>query len=110
MRTGHSVFIAPEASVDIIGIYEYILATEGFDLAETCVGKLEEAIFSLKNLAERGKYPQELLSEGITVFRELQCQPWRIFYRILEKEVWVLAVLDGRRNISRLLPQRLIAR
>jgi len=102
------VRIAPEADQDITKIFEYLLKAEGLETAKQLVRALEEAIRSLCALPRRGKYPPELQSGGITLFREMQCPPWRVFYRIVDEEVWILAVLDGRRNIARLLPERLI--
>lgn len=102
------VDIAPEAAADISAIFEYLLEAEGRGAAERLVTGLEAAIQSLCALPERGKYPPELLSEGISLFRELQCYPWRIFYRVMDGDVCVVAVLDGRRNIAQLLPERLL--
>ncbi len=102
------VYIAPEARADLFSIFEYLLRNEGIELAEKTILELETSILSLHTLPERGKYPPELLSEGITLFREFQKYPWRIFYRVLDNEIWILAVLDGRRNIASLLSQRLL--
>lgn len=102
------VQVAPEAVADISGIFEYLLEAEGLEAAEAVVEELDGTIKSLNALPERGKYPQELLSMGITLFRELQCAPWRIFYRVVDGDVWVVAVLDGRRNVAQLLPERLV--
>jgi len=102
------VHVAPEADRDITAIFEYLLEAEGLGVAKKLVATLDEAIQSLNTLPHRGKYPPELQAEGITLFREIQCYPWRIFYHVAEKDVWVLAVLDGRRNIAQLLPERLV--
>ena len=102
------VHVAPEAEQDIAEIFEYLLAAEGLEAAKRLVGTLYEAIRSLCTLPRRGKCPPEFQAEGITLFREIQCYPWRVFYRIVDENVWVLAVLDGRRNIAYLLPERLI--
>lgn len=101
------VKIAPAADTDITAIFEYLLDAAGLETAEAFVEELAEAIRSLESFPGRGKYPPEFLSEGITLFRELQCPPWRIFYQVVDDEVWVVAVLDGRRNIAQLLPERL---
>ncbi|MDR2489426.1 MAG: type II toxin-antitoxin system RelE/ParE family toxin [Desulfovibrio sp.] len=101
------VHVAPEADTDIAAIFEYLLGAEGLEVAERLVEELDAAVQSLNTLPERGKYPPELLSAGITLFRELQCYPWRIFYRVVDGDVWIVAVLDGRRNIAQLLPERL---
>ena len=102
------VDVSPEANADILAIFEHLLGAAGLETAEALVEELEAAIMSLAALPERGKYPSEFLLEGVTLFRELQCYPWRIFYRIVDGDVWILAVLDGRRNIAQLLPERLI--
>ena len=102
------VHVSPEADQDITEIFEYLHAVEGLEAAKRLVNTLDEAIRSLCALPRRGKYPPEFQAEGIALFREIQCYPWRVFYRIMHEEVWVLAVLDGRRNIAQLLPERLI--
>lgn len=104
------VHVAPEADADITAIFEYLLETERLEVAERLVVELDAAVQSLNALPERGKYPPELLSSGITLFRELQCYPWRIFYRVVDGDVWVVAVLSGRRNIAQLLPEILVRR
>ena len=102
------VHVAPEADQDITGIFEYLLQAEGLEIAKRLVTTLDEALQSLAALPRRGKYPPELQAEGITLFREIQCSPWRIFYRIVDEDVWVVAVLDGRRNVGALLAERLV--
>ena len=102
------VHVAPEADQDITGIFEYLLQAEGLEIAKRLVTTLDEALQSLAALPRRGKYPPELQAEGITLFREVQCYPWRIFYRIVDEDVWVVAVLDARRNVGALLAERLV--
>ena len=102
------VHVAPEADRDITDIFEYLLEAEGLEVAKQLVSTLDEAVRSLAELPRRGKYPPELQSEGITLFREIQCSPWRVFYRTVNDDVWVVAVLDGRRDVAQLLPERLV--
>ena len=103
---GNSLFTA--AVVAVTEVFVYMLAVEGLEAARRLAGALDGAIQSLRALLRRGKCPPEFQAEGITLFREIQCYPWRVFYRIVDEDVWVLAVLDGRRNIAHLLPERLI--
>lgn len=102
------VHVAQQAAQDLMEIFEYLLEAEGLEVAKRLVETLEEAIQSLSSQPQRGKYPPSLHAKGITLFRELQCYPWRIFYSVAEEDVWILAVLDGRRNIVQLLQERLI--
>jgi len=53
-------------------------------------------------------YPNELVSIGIKEYREIFFKPYRIIYRIIEKNVFVLLIVDGRRNMQELLQRRLL--
>ncbi|MDO8957925.1 MAG: type II toxin-antitoxin system RelE/ParE family toxin, partial [Deltaproteobacteria bacterium] len=58
---------------------------------------------------ERGRIIPELREQGIAQYRELIIPPWRMIYRISEKTVHVLSVLDSRQNIEDILLKRLIS-
>lgn len=49
----------------------------------------------------------ELQAQGIRQYRELIIKQWRLVYRISQKSVYVLTVLDSRQNIEDILLQRL---
>jgi toxin ParE1/3/4 len=42
------------------------------------------------------------------VFREIHFKPYRIIYQIVESDVYIHAVLDGRRDLQELLEIRLL--
>lgn len=101
------VILTPEAVEDILEIYNYILERDGEERAEVILNRLEKKAYSLDTLAVRGKFPEELVPFGNRKIREVQETPWRIFYRVEKDEVFVLAVLDGRRSMAELLLERL---
>ena len=47
---------------------------------------------------------------NILSYREMICLPWRSIYRIMENKVWILAVIDGRRNVEDILLERFVER
>ena len=102
-----NVILTPEAIEDILEIYNYILERDGEERAESILNRLEKQAYSLNKLVQRGKFPDELVPFGNRKIREVQETPWRIFYRIEKNEVFVLAVLDGRRSMAELLLKRL---
>ncbi len=59
-------------------------------------------------MPERCRLVPELKGQGIMQYRELIVPPWRILFRIAEKKVYILSVLDSRRNIEDILLERLI--
>lgn len=68
-----------------------------------------EKIFSrLSQFPERGSHPKELLALGIREYREILFKPYRIIYRIMDKNVYILLIADGRRDMQTLLQRRLL--
>lgn len=104
----YEVVVSEEAEKDLDAIYDFIALTDGVEQATLVQDRLMEEILALETLPARGKCPQEMLALGITDYHELQCLPWRIFYYISGNRVGVVAVLDGRRNVSVILQQRLL--
>jgi toxin ParE1/3/4 len=69
--------------------------------------KIEKAFSKLSEFPERGAYPKELLATGIREYREIFFKPYRIIYRVRSKNVYVLLMVDGRRDMQSLLQRRL---
>ncbi|MEN8244619.1 MAG: type II toxin-antitoxin system RelE/ParE family toxin [Thermodesulfobacteriota bacterium] len=63
----------------------------------------------LYTMPERCRIVPELKAQGIAQYRELIISPWRIMFRIAETKVYVLSVLDSRRNVEDILLKRLIS-
>ena len=63
----------------------------------------------MKNVyPNHGQVPPELKLLGIDDFLELNYKPYRIIYQIIEKVVFIHCILDGRRDMQKLLQERLI--
>lgn len=102
------VIVSEEAEKDLSDIYEFITRADGVEQAVRIQERLIEEILSLATLPARGKCPPEMLTLGITEYREVQCFPWHILYYISGKRVGIVAVLDSRRNVGMVLQQRLL--
>jgi len=94
------------AENDLRNIVEYI-ADDSPHNALKLFKRIKQEASSLYTLPERGRIVPELRDHGILQYREIIISPWRILYRISEKSVLVLSVLDSRRNIEDILLQRL---
>ena len=93
---------------DLVAIIEYI-ADDNPSRAYVVFKEVKRKASKLRSLPERGRIVPELQDQGITQYRELVIPPWRIIYRISERKVYVLSVLDSRRNIEDILLKRLIS-
>jgi plasmid stabilization system protein ParE len=67
---------------------------------------IERQIKSLERMPDRGRRVPELVDRGHTSYRELIAAPYRIVYRPTDREVWVIAIVDGRRDLEELLAER----
>jgi toxin ParE1/3/4 len=62
----------------------------------------------LSEFPKRGAYPKELLAIGIREYHEIFFKPYRIIYRVMDKNVYVLLIVDDRRDMQALLQRRLL--
>ncbi len=94
------------AQQDLTEIVEYI-AQDSIADALSILQKLETRAALLITLPNRGRIVPELLHTGISQYRELVSAPWRIIYRVENKQVMIMAVLDSRRDLQTVLLNRL---
>jgi len=107
MSKKYKVIWADIAENDLKNIIEYIADDSLFN-AQKVFTKIKEKASSLHFLPDRGRLVPELKDQGILQYRELIHSPWRIIYRISENNVYMLSVLDARRNIEDILLKRLL--
>jgi len=104
----YRVFLVEEAEEDIFEIYRYIFLHDTPHNALYVSEHLKEACDSLAHEPERGHFPPELERISISDYREIHFKPYRVIYQILGKQVYIHAVLDGRRDLQELLERRLL--
>ena len=103
----YQVFWTQTAQQDLRKIIAYIAA-----VSETQARKIYSAIKqkadNLHQIPLQGRIVPELSFFSILIYRELIYRLWRIIYRTEGNKVWVLAVIDGRRNVEDILLDRFI--
>ena len=103
-----TVYIIEDAEQDIVDIYNYIARSDSTEKAEYFLNKIEEKCSSLHEFPDRGHIPPELERVGIFEYREIHFKPYRIIYQVIGPKVYVHSVLDGRRELQKLLENRLL--
>jgi toxin ParE1/3/4 len=96
------------AEADLLAIYEWIAANDDVASADHVLDNLEAACLQLETMPERGHVPAELERVQVMEYREVHWKPYRVIYQVSGKEVYVLAVLDGRQDLEDLLLRRLL--
>jgi toxin ParE1/3/4 len=102
------VFLTDDASRDLERLYDYIDSHDAPGKAEYVLDQLETCFSKLAENPERGAFPKELLAIGLREYREIYFKPYRIMYRIIADDVFVMVIADGRRDMQTLLQRRVL--
>ena len=108
MKQNYKVIWANVAESDLKDIIEYI-SIDSPQNALKILKNIKQKTSELYTLPERNRIVPELQDQGILQYREMIIPPWRLIYRIAEQKVYVLSLIDSRRNVEDLLLKRLIA-
>src|SRR3990170_1170560 len=103
-----AVLLTNDAARDLEALYDYIALHDAPQKADYVLEQIEKVFSRLSEFPERCAYPKELAELGIREYREIFFKPYRIIYRIMDKNVYVLLIVDGRRDMQTLLQLRLL--
>lgn len=104
----YQVFILKDAEQDILDLYDYIAVNDSLSKADRLIDKLEEKCKSLPEFTNRGHIPPELYRISVYNYLEIHYKPYRIIYQIIDKNVFIHCILDGRRDLTDLLHERIL--
>jgi toxin ParE1/3/4 len=103
-----AVLLTNDAARDLEELYDYIALHDAPQKADYVLEQVEKAFSTLSEFPARGAYPKELAALGIREYREIFFKPYRIIYRVIDKNIYVLLIVDGRRDMQTLLQRRLL--
>ena len=107
MDKTYDVVMTKTAENDLNEIILYI-AQDNIQIALNIFERLQKRVLSLKHFPEKGRVVPELKDQNIVEYREIIETPWRVFYKIGEEKVFVLNIIDGRRNVQDILMTKLM--
>ena len=107
MTNRYKVIWSEIAEHDLERIVEYI-SIDSPSNALKVLTKIKKKASALYRLPERGRIVPELKEFNILQYHEIIIDPWRVIYKVAEKKVFVMSVVDSRRNIEYVLLDRLV--
>lgn len=99
------VWVDP-AKKDLNELVEYIAFHDSADKAMSIFEKVTSQAENIVNFPEKGRIVPELKQIGVLTYFEKIQAPYRIVYRIFESHIFIVAVLDGRRDLGEMLMER----
>ena len=101
------VIWAKTTTEDLIEIIRFI-KLDSPAAAKNILNKIKEKALTLGSIPQRGRIVPELKEHGIFQYHEIIIQPWRMIYRVSSRTVYVLSIIDARRNVEDILLNRFI--
>ena len=100
----------PDGEESLNEIIEYYGIRAGENIARKIFDRINKEIELLAIEEIKTKISPELKEIGINDIYQLTINPWIVYYKINEdnKKIKILLVLDGRRNIERILISKVI--
>lgn len=89
-------------------LLDYIAQYEASEKVAYVLDEMEKVFASLAQHPERGTHPKELLSVGLREYREMFCKAYRVIYRLMAPNIYVMVIADGRLDMQSLLQRRLL--
>lgn len=102
------VVLTEDAEQDLEDIVSYIAKWDSPRAAEQVLDRILEVADSLMIAPTRGTTPNELRGLGHQEFRQVFFKPYRLIYRVINDQVIIYLIADGRREMQSLLSRRLL--
>jgi toxin ParE1/3/4 len=93
-----AAFLSPEAAADLDEIWLYITEHSSVETADRFIDRLTDAFLLLAAHPYAGRTRDEL-REG---YRSFPVSSYLVFYRVRGRDVWILRVLHGSRDLDAL--------
>ena len=104
----YEVLVTDDASHDLADICGFIAQHDDAEKAKYVLAQIENAFGRLAAFPFRGVTPSELAEIGVVDYREVFFKPYRIFYTVIDKRVFIVAIIDGRRDLRSFLFSRIL--
>jgi plasmid stabilization system protein ParE len=96
--------LAPHAALDLVEIWHYIRERSSVETADRVESVIKEKFVLLAATPGAGHYRRNLTAENVRFF---PVYSYLIVYRPEAKPLQIVAILHGRREVERLLNDRL---
>ena len=103
----YKVHWTKEATLDLEEIVDYI-SKDRISAAKSIYKKIRSKCRELNIFPEKYRRVPELLDVYIERYREIIIPPYRVVFKLTDSNVYIIAVIDGRRDFESFIFNRLL--
>jgi toxin ParE1/3/4 len=104
----YKIIWSQDAGEELLAIVSWYKYNAGPNAAQKTYTKIHTQIKKLKDIPGLGKPVQILKGIGVNDYLQMVIEHWVIYYRVEEKNISIVAIIDGRRNLEEILYKKII--
>jgi len=104
----HKVIWSKDAGDELIEIISFIKYNTGKITAEKIYTKIIDKVNQVSENPEGRRIAPLLREFGITYIHQINVSPWVIFYKVEDKKMEIISIIDGRRNLEEILYKKIM--
>jgi toxin ParE1/3/4 len=104
----HEIIWSKDAGDELFEIVSYIKNNTGKITAEKIYTKIMNEVKRVSENVTGRRVAPILKDFGINYIHQLNIKPWIIFYKVENKEMKIISIIDGRRNLEEILYKKII--
>jgi len=97
-----------DAGDELADIISYIKYNTGKITANKIYTKIIKEVERASENPEGRRIAPLLRDYGITYIHQLNINPWIVFYKIADKKMEIISIIDGRRNLEEILYKKIM--
>ena len=97
-----------DAGTDLLKIVSYIKEHSGTIIAQSIYDRIKARVTPLKDFPGTGRPVPEVVKIGVTDIQQISEKPLKIYYKVFEKTINIVSVIDSRRNLEEVLYEKVM--
>jgi toxin ParE1/3/4 len=104
----HEIIWSKDAGDELTEIISYIKYNTGKMTAEKIYRKIINKVNQISENPEGRRIAPLLREFGINYIHQLNISPWIIYYKVEDKKMEIISIIDGRRNLEEILYRKMM--
>ncbi|MCL1814702.1 MAG: type II toxin-antitoxin system RelE/ParE family toxin [Treponema sp.] len=104
----HKIIWSKDAGDELAEIISYIKYNTGKMTAEKIYIKIIKEVDKISENPEGRRIAPLLREFGINNIHQINISPWMVFYKVENKKMEIISIIDGRRNLEEILYKKII--